>query len=181
MTWLTYVNLAKDRRMSELEEKETPQGGGGSESSPKKRKSRVLPDEVRCTARPLNGRRCEAARMRHSNYCVFHDPEMAVRRLRLKEEIPFEHPDDVQRLLAEAIEGVKKKRLSPRAGNTLGYLATLLAQNQPRVKEEKDRVTDAQFYANLGAVVHDWQVERAAYNRRQREAREAQEAEPERD
>src|SRR3972149_1774095 len=96
-------------------------GGGGSSGNRKKRKARLLA-----------ARRCEAARMRRSDYCVFHDPEMAVRRLRLKEEIPFEHPDDVQRLLAEAIEGVKKKRLSPRAGDTLGYLAALLGPDQPR-------------------------------------------------
>jgi len=166
--------------MKELETKEeapTPQGGGGGTKTKPPRKKRVLPAEVRCRGRLPTGRRCEAARLHRTAYCVFHDPEMMERRLRLKEDIPYEHPDDVQRLLAEAIEGVKKKRLSPRAGNTLGYLATLLAQNQERVEKEKDRVTDAQFYAEMQAGVHEIQLERGERLRRQREAREAREAE----
>lgn len=162
--------------MSELEEKATPQGGGGKESSRKKRKSRLLLDAVRCEGRLQNGRRCEAARLRHSAYCVFHDPEMRRRRIMLKVEIPYEHPDDVQRLLAEVVEAIQKKRLSPRAGNTLGYLASLLFQNQERVAKEKDRVNEAQFYANLEAVVQEWQVERGKYLQRRRQAREAHEA-----
>lgn len=120
---LTNVNGGKGRGMSELETRDkaqTPQGGGGSVKARPPRKKRVLPAEVRCRGRLPTGRRCEAARLHRSAYCVFHDPEMMERRLRLKEDIPYEHPDDVQRLLAEAIEGVKKKRLSPRAGTRSG-------------------------------------------------------------
>ena len=170
--------------MSELETKEqapTPQGGGGEKGRPRKRKSRLLLDAVRCEGRMPNGRRCEAARLRHSDYCVFHDPEMMRRRLMLKVEIPYEHPDEVQRLLAEVVEAVKKKKLSPRAGNTLGFLASLLFQNQQRVAKEKDRVNEAQFYASMGAVLHEWQVKRGEYLRRQRAAREARDAEEGRD
>jgi len=161
------------------EQAQTPQGGGGSQGSGKKRKSRLLVDAVRCQGRLPNGRRCEAARLHRSAYCVFHDPEMVERRVRLTEEIPYEHPDEVQRLLAEAVEAVKKKRLSPRAGNTLGYLATLLAQNQERVGKERSRVNEAQFYAELQAGVDEFMVERAERLRRQREAREGQEGEEE--
>ncbi len=167
--------------MSELEPKDepqTPQVGEGSQSPGKKpRKSRLLLDVVRCEGRLPNGRRCEAARLKHSLYCVFHDPEMVERRLKLMAGIPYEHPDEVQRLLAAAVEAVKKKRLSPRAGNTLGYLASLLVQNQERVGKERSRVNEAQFYAELQAGVNEIMAERAERLAKSREAREAKEAE----
>lgn len=66
--------------MNELQAEATtkhPQGGGGSQPpGKKKRQKRVLRDVSRCLGRVPNGRRCEAARLRHSMYCVFHDPEM---------------------------------------------------------------------------------------------------------
>ena len=164
--------------MSDLEEKEavqTSQGGGVSQATAKRRKKRVLAEASRCAGRLPTGRRCEAARLRHSSYCVFHDPEMVERRLRLAETLPYQFPDDVQRLLAEAVEAVKKKRLSPRAGNTLGYLATLLLQNQRQVEKEKDRVAEAQYNAEMQAGLHEIQLERAERLGNRREAEEAEE------
>jgi hypothetical protein len=93
--------------------------------------------------------------MRHSLYCVFHDPAMHMRRLRLAEPVPYEFPDELQRLLGEVAEAVRKKKLSSKAGNTVGYLATLLMQNQPRVEKEKDRVASAQYHAELGVVAQE--------------------------
>lgn len=167
--------------IEEMEEGQTPQGGGGGEPRGKKRKKRVLADWARCLGRLPGGRRCEAARLHHSLYCVFHDPEMVERRLRLNQAIPYEHPDQVQRLLGEVVEAVRKKRLAPRAGNTLGYLATLLLQNQERVGKEKSRVRGAQESAEMQAAVNEFLVERGERRRLEREAREGQEAEPERD
>ncbi len=160
---------------------QTPQGGGAAEKRQrKKRAKRTLSDLNRCVGRLPNGRRCEAASLRHSLYCVFHDLEMQRRRLLLR-ALPYEHPDEVQRLLAEVVERVKGKKLSPRTGNTLGYLATLLMQNQERVAKEKERVESAQFYAELGAVGKEamtarWErmVEQA---RRQRDEEESADGE----
>jgi predicted NodU family carbamoyl transferase len=91
---------------------------------------------------------------------VFHDPEMRRRRAGLM-ALPYEHPEQVQRLLAEVVERVKEKKLNPRTGNTLGYLATLLMQNQPRIEKEQERVKDAQYGAELQAAVDEWMEERA--------------------
>ena len=93
--------------------------------------------------------------MRHGLYCVFHDPAMRMRRLRLAEPVPYEFPDELQRLLGEVAEAVRKKKLSSKAGNTVGYLATLLMQNQPRVEKERDRVASAQYCAELGVVAQE--------------------------
>ncbi len=86
------------------------------------------------------------AKRRGSRYCVFHDPEKREQRSRSGEGLPYEHADEVQRLLAEAVEAVKKKRLSPRAGNTLGYLATLLLHNQTRLVKERERRERDKFW-----------------------------------
>lgn len=47
------------------------------------------------------------------------------------------------------------------------------------MEKEKDRVTDAQFYAEMQAGVHEIQLERAERMRRQREAKEAREVDKE--
>ena len=155
------------RKESVGEERVKPAGRAESAAEKKKRRKRELEDAQRCRGRLPNGRRCEAAAMRHRIYCVFHDPEMQERRLRLGEPIPYEHPEDVQRLLGEA---VKKKKLGPKQGNTVGYLATLLMQNQASVKEAKTLMERAQWYAELGAV-----MEGALADRWQRMADEARE------
>lgn len=147
-------------------------GGVGERVKPKTRAKRQLDDLSRCRGRLPTGRRCEAARLRHSRYCVFHDPEMHERRRRLAEPIPYEHPDEVQRLLAEAVEAVKKGKLEAREGNTLGYLATLLAQNQARVEKEKERVNQAQYGAELAATVNEILRERAERREQLREEEE---------
>lgn len=162
--WLTNVKGGKACEMKELRMEEavkTPQGGGGSGRPKRRRQKRTLREESRCLGRLPDGRRCEAARLRHSLYCVFHDPEMAERRLRLGEPIPYAHPDEVQRLLGEVVEAVKKGKLTAKKGNTLGYLATLLLQNQAQVKREKDRVEDAQYTAEMQAGIHEVMLERA--------------------
>lgn len=76
------------------------------------------------------------------------------------------------------MEAVKKKRLAARTGNTLGYLATLLLQNQPRVEKEKERVNQAQYGAEMQAVLNEFLQGRAE---RVEESAEARKAEPERD
>lgn len=117
----------------------------------KKRRKRQLREESRCAERLKGGRRCEAARVHGSRYCVFHDPEKREQRSRASEGLPYEHADEVQRLLAEAVEAVKKKRLSPRAGNTLGYLATLLLHNQTRLVKERERRERDEFWSEAMA------------------------------
>lgn len=100
--------------MSEIEPETTEkqgEGGGGTEKKRRKREKRLLDDLSRCRARLKNGRRCEAAAIQYQAYCVFHDPEMQRRRRELMFPVPFEHADEVQRLLADAVEEVKKKKL----------------------------------------------------------------------
>lgn len=164
--------------MNELEEKTSAKtgegGGGGAAAAVKKHRKRSLPPEHRrCSGRLPNGRRCEAASLRHSRYCVFHDPVMHKRRLLLAVPVPYEHPDELQRLLAEAVEEVKKGKLEWKAANAIGYLATLLMQNQPRVAKERERVDSAQPGAELQAVMDQFLIERGRHREKQREAEES--------
>jgi hypothetical protein len=118
--------------------------------------------------------------MRHRIYCVFHDPEMQERRMRLAAPIPYEHPEDVQRLLGEVIDAVRRKKLQPRHANTVGYLTTLLMQNQEKVGRAKDSMESAQFYAELAKVMEEVQADRLirmAEEARERRAEEETEEE----
>ena len=96
-------------------------------------------DMTRCISKNRRGKRCGASRLRWSVYCVFHDPELRKRRAQLAEPIPFEHPEEVQRLLGEAVEMVKAKRLSTRQANSIGYLSTLMLGNLTRIQEEREQ------------------------------------------
>jgi len=164
--------------MSEIEQETAEkqgEGGGGSQGKRKKRKSRALPDYCRCKARTEKGKRCEAARMKHSVYCVFHDPKITQRRQELMFPIPYEHPDQLQWLLRDAVEDLKSKKLSGKEAYALGYLVTLLMQNQPRVEQERQRLNNAPFMAEVGAAVDQWFVARAELKRKEREAEEREE------
>ncbi len=126
------------------------------------------PPDYRCRGRLPNGRRCEAAVLKNSIYCVFHHPETQRRRASLMIRIPYEFPEEVQRLLGEVVEAVKRKKLSPRAGNTIGYLASLLVQNQERVTKGKAEVEDAQPNAEMQAVINDWLWKRGERREKER-------------
>jgi hypothetical protein len=134
----------------------------------RKRKKRILDNLIRCKARMPNGRRCEAAAMRYQPYCVFHDPEMQRRRMELMFPIPYEHPDEIQRLLAEGVDAVKEKKLGSKEAYALGYLTTLLMQNQPRVAEARDQLDRAPHRAELQAAVTRWMVERGELKEKER-------------
>ena len=164
--------------MSEMDGKlpqKRGEGGGGGESKRRRRKKRILDDLLRCKARLENGRRCEAAALKNQLYCVFHDPGMQRRRRQLMFPIPYEHPDELHRLLAEGVEAVKEKKLGSKEAYALGYLATLLMQNQPRVEEAREKLEQAPFSAELQAAVDRWLVERGELKKKEREERERQE------
>lgn len=168
--------------MSEIEEKaaEKPgEGGGGGERARRKRKKRMLADLVRCTARMENGRRCEAAAIQYRRHCVFHDPEMQRRRWQLRFPIPYEHPNQIQKLLAEGVEAVKQKKLGSKEAYALGYLATLLMQNRPAVERERDAIESAASTTELQAAVNLWMMERGEWKEKQRKEQEKREREDE--
>jgi hypothetical protein len=119
--------------------------------------------------------------MQHTLYCVFHDPAMRLRRLRLTKPVPYEFADELQRLLGEVAEAVRKKKLSSKAGNTVGYLATLLMQNQPRVEKERERVDSAQYVAELGVVAQEALEARWQHRIDEAEAEKEESDEEERD
>lgn len=168
--------------MSEIEpESAENQGGGGSAAEKKRRKKRVPQELWRCEMRLKNGRRCEAAKLRNSIYCVFHDRNYQRRQEQLMFPIPYEHPDQVHWLLWEAVQDLKKKKLKSKEAYALGYLVTLLMQNQPKVTEERRRVEKAPYWAEVEAAVKQWFVARAEQRRKQREEREKREREEESD
>ncbi|MGH9804511.1 MAG: hypothetical protein ACRD4D_05005 [Candidatus Acidiferrales bacterium] len=143
----------------------------------RKRKKRVLEDLVRCTAKMPNGRRCEAAAIQHRRHCVFHDPEMRRRRWQLRFPIPYEHPDQIQQLLAEGVEGVKSKKLSSKEAYALGYLATLLMQNRPAVEQEREEMESAAYTTEMQAAVNLMLMQRGEWKEKERQKREREEEE----
>ena len=162
-----------------------PGGEGGTAPKPQKRKKSIVREEFRCRGRLPNGRRCHAAAIQHRSFCVFHDPEMQERRRRLSAPVPYEHPEEVQRLLGEMVDGVKKGKLQWKQANAVGYLATLLIQNQPRVKQEKEQMESLPYNTELSAglreaLLEHWKAQAEA--RAPREARSAEDSDtPERD
>ena len=145
----------------------------------RKRKKRYLDNLVRCQARMPSGRRCEAAAIQHRQFCVFHDPEMRRRRWKMRFPIPYEHADELHRLLGEAVKDLREKKLKSKEAYALGYLVTLLMQNRPEVEREREAVESAAYTTELQAAVNRWLMERGELRERQRQ--EAERAEEERD
>ena len=98
-----------------------------------------------CQALNAEGKRCEARRMSGSSYCFFHSPEKEQARRtarragglknriavlpRATPDVQLSHARDIQRLLAETINQVRRGELDPKAANCIGYLSGLLAKS----------------------------------------------------
>ena len=94
----------------------------------------------RCIAIRQNGEQCKCSPMQGEQYCFFHhpDPEIKKRkaeaiskggRTKVSKHLPtipkikIKSPQDVCRILARTINGVKDGNVSPKDANAIGYLS----------------------------------------------------------
>ena len=109
-----------------------------------------------CQGVTSDGLQCQAAAIRGSDFCFFHDPSKEVERReahaaggrqnRMKtldtatSDVKIKDCGDVAALLSETINQVRKGLIDPRIANSVGYLANItvrvLSQN-----ELEDRIT----------------------------------------
>ncbi len=112
-----------------------------------------------------DGRSCQARRIRGSRFCFFHAPERAQARRTARRagglknritvlphttrDLPLVSTRDVEKLLAETINQVRRGEVDPKVANTVGYLAGILLKSRQDT-EIDGRVTalEAKFNAS---------------------------------
>jgi len=108
------------------------------------KKKRALTAASQCRYIKSDRRRCLANARRGSSYCFFHDPDSTIERDTARKNggrersrraavLPANTPDrplatasDVNVLLAETINQVRRGEVDPRISNAVGYLAGIL-------------------------------------------------------
>src|SRR4051794_7511906 len=118
---------------------------------------------TKCKLRKNNGERCGADAQLGKMICVFHDPDRAtdgeearraggLTRARRNAVLSPETPDfelrttqHVAGLLAESINHLRRGKLDPRVGNSVGYLSGILlrALEQGSIGERLMKLEDA--------------------------------------
>lgn len=103
-----------------------------------------------CQGVTPDGSRCQAAALRNSGFCFFHDPSKAAERREAHaaggrqnhmktldsaaSDVKIKDCGDVVQLLSETINQVRKGVIDPRVANSVGYLANItvrvFAQNE---------------------------------------------------
>src|ERR1700676_2111747 len=94
-----------------------------------------------CQGVTPDGSQCQAAALRNSDFCFFHDPSKDAERRescaaggrqnRMKtldtatSDVKIEDCGDVVELLSETINQVRKGLIDPRIANSVGYLANI--------------------------------------------------------
>jgi hypothetical protein len=113
---------------------------------------KLPPPEKRCQEKRKNGMQCRAARVRGSEYCLFHHPYVERQRNALDrlDELELKESSDIHELLAEAVEGVKSGKLTTQQAYALAGLVKLLRENQKDVaREEKRAREEMEEFENL--------------------------------
>lgn len=94
--------------------------------------------EKRCQMRREDGQQCRAARLKGSEYCLFHHPWTESHRKKFEElkELPLRESSEIHTLLVEAVRAVEAGRMNPQQAYALGWLVRLLRENLTRLEEE---------------------------------------------
>lgn len=98
--------------------------------------------EKRCQEKRRDGTQCQAARLRKSEYCLFHHPWTRGRREELERlgELELRESSQIHEVLAEAVEDVKSGKMTTQQAYALVGLARMLRENlEDVVKEELRR------------------------------------------
>jgi len=93
----------------------------------------------RCKAKAKSGKRCKAYAVKGSDYCAFHEPELAgerakwrraggsqgVRKAALEAAVGVQSPEEVKQLLGRTIEAVRRGEMDPSTANAIARLCNL--------------------------------------------------------
>ncbi|MGH9862208.1 MAG: hypothetical protein ACRD35_02160 [Candidatus Acidiferrales bacterium] len=100
---------------------------------------RPPPQERRCQKDTGTEQQCRAARLRGSEFCFFHDPQIRGHRMAMQEldQLPLGKSQDLHRLLARAVRAVEKNKLTPQQAYAIGWLVQLMLQTLRGVDRER--------------------------------------------
>ena len=97
--------------------------------------------KMQCEAEKSDGTRCQAAALPDSSFCFFHEPSKAAERREAQAlggkqnciktldaavpDVSLKDCTDLNALLAQTINQVRKGQIDPRIANSVGYLANI--------------------------------------------------------
>lgn len=122
----------------------------------------MVPEARRCGYRMKSGRRCRAARLAGRRYCVFHDPRARAQRRQVtrRARLDLGTAEGLQEWLSGIAEAVRAGKLEPRSATAMAYIGQVLAQNLPRVTEERELEERMAEPPVAEYVLRDWLAER---------------------
>jgi hypothetical protein len=96
--------------------------------------------EKRCQMQRKDGRQCRAARLKGSEYCLFHHPWTQEHRKKFEElrELPLRESSEIHGLLVEAVRAVEAGRMNAQQAYALGWLVRLVQENLTGLEEETE-------------------------------------------
>jgi len=99
---------------------------------------RLPPPEKRCLEKRKDGAQCRAARLKGSEYCLFHHPwtERHRKKFEALKELPLRESSEIHGLLVEAVRAVEGGRMKAQQAYALGWLVRLLQENRTGLQEE---------------------------------------------
>jgi hypothetical protein len=120
-----------------------------------------------------DGSDCQAAALPDSDFCFFHDPDLADerhkanaaggRQNRMKTlsadapDVRVESCQDVVHLISETINQVRRGELDPRVANAIGYLANVLIKAAEQGDHEK-RIKELEAAVQLKGRSSDFDI-----------------------
>lgn len=95
--------------------------------------------ERRCQMKREDGKQCRAARLKDSDYCLFHHPWTQRHRKKLIriDELALREADEVHELLVSTLLGVKEGKVNPQQAYAIGWLVRLVRENREELEEER--------------------------------------------
>ena len=103
-------------------------------------REKKLPIEAkRCQMEAGTEKQCRAPRVKDSEYCFFHAPEVQDERVALGEKLltlRWLNHSDLHKFLVETTEAVRRKRLDPQRAYALACLVKMIGENLPAVDRE---------------------------------------------
>lgn len=104
-------------------------------------KTKKLPSqERRCRMKRKDGKQCRAARLRDSDYCLYHHPWTQEHREKFFriDELALQEADEVHELLVSTLEGVKEGTINPQQAYAIGWLVRLVRENREELERERE-------------------------------------------
>lgn len=102
-------------------------------------KKKLPSPQRRCQMKREDGQQCRAARLRDSDYCLFHHPWTQKHRRKLFriDELALRGADDVHELLVSTLLGVKEGKINPQQAYAIGWLVRVVRENREELERER--------------------------------------------